>query len=924
MTLDREQIRIYFSPPADSYWQWQEQGRVVTWSDGITICYRERLQAVLDRLAPQGLPPLGSILLLMAACRDNWADEDRGAFLVHHLGEPLAEEFRQLADEVVAGLGAIHAACHRMGDNRPSIDDLATWVFDGVAGRYTPQMSAQLAQHFSHGLSAEDHLPRTMSPLEPMHDLGCLRQRLSGFDPQSVDLFRKTGLDDLPQAAPVEPPPPSSARDLISTLQDDPDLGAVARLAQLLLAAVHLPRAISDPDELPIGGVSDIVNRGPLDRLLLSELAHDDLTLSVRVAMNEALFLRRESPPRTPPRGRRVLLDAGLRTWGVPRVFISAVGLALAAKSDAQLRVSTFTATAGAAEPVDFNTSAGLTRHLSILDHRLHPADSLAALSAPLSPRGRGAGGQGAEDEEEHDLVLVTTEDTLADHDFQRELHAAGLLSLYIALVSREGRFQLLQRSFRGSKVLCQAKFDLDDVLKPRPRRPKLLDPGRDPDLPAIFRVPMPLRLAAPVDSERSWLVHPGTVLTYTRDGRLLLWDSPQHGARQIAEGLPQGSLLWCASEWQDDTLRLVLGKRSQRGLLAITYDRRLDELDFVTLKLSGQQPLAVFGHGGRAYVFYQQEFDVLSLDTGELERQGSKPYLAMNSPFFPAFSPGSQIYRQWSMLGHNPGARDTSAQPVFLETENVQLLGMAYCVGHEGPLGITKQGEVFDPATGRVTVPTVSHWPLSRQPKPPYTLLGISRDGQRAVLRSVAGDANNAILLHLPSGKMDALYHGGIHSLEMPIPNTAKPRTLRSRFTAIGVARDKQLALVSRRDQLWPLQLDAGHRNIRFPKSPLTGLLLDKQIFQRVEGTEYGFTLDLAEWPDGSKAWLDSRGLLHLKSSDARIPQCTLTLTDGPMAGWLEDGVVFGPAYWHQGQQTIPEQVVFEEVLKKFAERAG
>jgi hypothetical protein len=40
-------------------------------------------------------------------------------------------------------------------------------------------------------------------------------------------------------------------------------LGGVARrLARLLLASIQLPRALSDPDDLPIGGFSDIATRG--------------------------------------------------------------------------------------------------------------------------------------------------------------------------------------------------------------------------------------------------------------------------------------------------------------------------------------------------------------------------------------------------------------------------------------------------------------------------------------------------------------------------------------------------------------------------------------------------------------------------------------------------------------------------------------
>jgi len=40
------------------------------------------------------------------------------------------------------------------------------------------------------------------------------------------------------------------------------------------------PTRLGEREQLPIGGVADITNVS-LDRLLLSELAHDDLTLSV-------------------------------------------------------------------------------------------------------------------------------------------------------------------------------------------------------------------------------------------------------------------------------------------------------------------------------------------------------------------------------------------------------------------------------------------------------------------------------------------------------------------------------------------------------------------------------------------------------------------------------------------------------------------
>ncbi len=225
---------------------------------------------------------------------------------------------------------------------------------------------------------------------------------------ERVRLRSQTGLSELPSPAPLQPTPAEQTRALLHSLENDAELCGVARLARNAAAAVHLPKPIAEFDDLPLGGVSDISNRGRLDQLLLSELAHDDLTLAVRVAMNEALYLRRESPPRSPPRQRFVLLDAGLRTWGVPRVFATAIGLALAASSDRQIETQVFRSTDDDVAPVDFTSREGLVAHLGALATAVHPAAALTALIDQIEAPGA------------TDAILVTTEDTLLDAEFSR------------------------------------------------------------------------------------------------------------------------------------------------------------------------------------------------------------------------------------------------------------------------------------------------------------------------------------------------------------------------------------------------------------------------------------------------------------------------------------------------------------------------
>jgi len=69
VVLERHaRARAYLSPASTALWRWSEDGRVVVWNDGRTIAFRQEVRAVLERLAPLGLPPFESIVLVLSAC----------------------------------------------------------------------------------------------------------------------------------------------------------------------------------------------------------------------------------------------------------------------------------------------------------------------------------------------------------------------------------------------------------------------------------------------------------------------------------------------------------------------------------------------------------------------------------------------------------------------------------------------------------------------------------------------------------------------------------------------------------------------------------------------------------------------------------------------------------------------------------------
>src|SRR5262249_34348579 len=322
---------------------------------------------------------------------------------------------------------------------------------------------------------------------------------------------------------------------------------------------------------------------------------------------------------------------------------------------------------------------------------RLHPAGAVPALLTDDKPAAR---------DEEHDLVIITTDDTLTDADFQRGLKEAATRGLYLAAVGRDGHFQLLFRGSRGSKLICQARFDLDEVLCAPPRASKLYDPQRDTHLPAFFRqTPSPLRFSCPVDLARAWYVHPQNVVSYTRDGRLLLWDRAGKAARQIASGLQtDGALLWCDSQWNGDRIHIVVGKRSRRGLQAVTFDRGEGASRAVRLDLANDQPTEVLGVPGAVLVFGDNSIEALGWSDGQLLSERKNLRLLRGQGRFVAYPVKDGGGVEWRALSYEAGRGEQSIGEEFIFREISQeerLLTILSPAGREGLVGITTSGAV-------------------------------------------------------------------------------------------------------------------------------------------------------------------------------------------------------------------------------------
>ena len=155
------------------------------------------------------------------------------------------------------------------------------------------------------------------------------------------------------------------------------------------------------------------------------------------------------------------------------------------------------------------------------------------------------------------------------------------------------------------------------------------------------------------------------------------------------------------------------------------------------------------------------------------------------------------------------------------------------------------------------------------------------------------------------------------------PPSSIIRSQNLRTRLTHICVDVQGVLILLTRKQQL-ALDLDPRSQRIVLRRAEGFGSFNGKKLgFKPVTtGGPRGYHLSVATWDDGSQAFLDSRGLLHLKSSDPKIPEVSIVLCDGMVSGWCSDGRVWGDPFFFGDQRAYLASDVFESCIRPFGRR--
>jgi ribosomal protein L7/L12 len=449
----------YFQSFENYFWQWEERGEVIAVPGGATIIYTQQLGEIIDNLLTQGLPSLGALLLALTATNPNDLNALEGIDRISPLSQDKmyipAREFLKLLTELPPAfkkgpkrmqlLQMLFKNGHRLHSQKDSKDIYAQWRAGIQAGDPVFQKQPMAAYQYDTDFRTLALLNNQFKTVNQIIDC------IAGVpDPQQVPI-------EFEEALPLVPDAPA-ATDFVGELIEHYQTFAVGSLVRWLWSGLNIPAHSALPSQQPLGGVSDLTNKGSYDKLLISEFANDDLVFLSRLANNEALYLQRETPPASHTLHRVVLVDATLKNWGTPKTLAFAVAVAIARHPKTDIECKAYVVDGNTYHPVSLDSKESIIDGLQIVKGGLHAGGGLEAF---FKDNGNSRN---------LELFFITEPTTLRQGGLLRVLNEHHQQIQYLIHTEADGSIDIYKKQGSTKKHLQHLRLPLDKLWEKPPR----------------------------------------------------------------------------------------------------------------------------------------------------------------------------------------------------------------------------------------------------------------------------------------------------------------------------------------------------------------------------------------------------------------------------------------------------------------------
>ena len=342
--------------------------------------------------------------------------------------------------------------------------------------------------------------------------------------------------------------------DFVEELMDNAQSFQTAALIKPIWAGFNIPIFNSHPSEQPLGGVSDLSNKGDFDKLLVSEFANDDLVFMNRIANNEALYLHREMPPVKDKLNRTILIDVSLKNWGTPKILSFASYIAIARHPKASSESKAFVVGSNCI-PVACNNKSAVIDALQHVDAGLHAGKGLADFL------------ETNKHDKQLEIFYITSAEAIKYPEVQQQLAAYQSLFRYIVITNADGEINFYRRRNNTQKHLQTIRLPLEKLWKrnaTKSEKQSLVSTAQT-NLPVLLPTPKKIKKILPLGDEEVYCV----------TERCLIRRSAEHnrksdkGWETILSNIPSNSLY-------------EIGKDGNDAIIFLSFNLQTHEL-FIT-----------------------------------------------------------------------------------------------------------------------------------------------------------------------------------------------------------------------------------------------------------------------------------------------------------------------------------------------------
>jgi len=334
--------------------------------------------------------------------------------------------------------------------------------------------------------------------------------------------------------------------DFVEELMDNSQTFQIGALIKPIWAGFSVPIFNAHPSEQPLGGVSDLSNKGDFNKLLVSEFANDDLLFMSRLANNEALYLNREMPPITDKLQRIMLIDISLKTWGIPKILGYASSLAISKHPKSKNESKVFLV-GDTFLPMEYEKVSTVVDGLQQVALGLNAQQGIAAFL------------ESNKQNKQLEIFYSTTPEGLKYPEIARLLAENDTLFRYIITTNIEGNIHFYKNKNNAFKHLQTIKLPLEKLWK------KPLKPFEQKNIPSVPKSKEVYPLLLPIPNKKSRLIPVGNEVYFISNRSLfrivnLANQTNKKGCELVLKNVPTNS-------------KYELGKTAKGILLFLSFN---------------------------------------------------------------------------------------------------------------------------------------------------------------------------------------------------------------------------------------------------------------------------------------------------------------------------------------------------------------